>query len=306
MGSRLEFRALPSRLAGRAMAVPRLSGVATAPGGSGEPVYTAGVSTLLYQDNMERYTDVVSMGATSNAGTPCIVPVSSPVWDGGAVDPTTHQLVTGRGGTGQAIQLTYPGTVQAAPGWACYWVGSAPVSTPTYIQFWFKVGSGVPISGTVAIKFIELFHQSGNAGRAQFNTHSPSLGDPSGQATVWQFYDGAGTATNDQGDQPFGPYFDSLLNDGLWHRMTCAYKSHSAVGTKDGLARMWLDGTKLVDVEQATVGVTPPGGVKEWCSQADVDAMSVGVNVDQINWGGAQTTATTQWTYAIDDFLWWY
>ena len=71
---------------------------------------------------------------------------------------------------------------------------------------------------------------------------------------------------------PVGPFWNQL-NDGNWHRMTIAFQSPSGVATRDGYVRIWIDGTKMTDIEQATVGVTPPGGSKPWVSQADVDAM---------------------------------
>ena len=73
--------------------------------------------------------------------------------------------------------------------------------------------------------------------------------------------------------QPVGPYFDQV-NDGHWHRLTIGWWSPTGAATRDGYVRAWLDGTKIIDLEQATVGVTPPGGTKPWCIQGEVDAIA--------------------------------
>lgn len=38
---------------------------------------------------------------------------------------------------------------------------------------------------------------------------------------------------------------------------------------------MWVDGTKIIDVCQTNVGVTPSGGGKPWCTQDTVDQIPV-------------------------------
>jgi hypothetical protein len=69
---------------------------------------------------------------------------------------------------------------------------------------------------------------------------------------------------------------------------------------------MWIDGKKVIDVSAATIGVTPPGGEKVWCTAEDVDALADDDPVDHIAWGATQTGRTPPWTYDLDDFVWWW
>jgi hypothetical protein len=97
------------------------------------------------------------------------------------------------------------------------------------------------------------------------------------------------------------------VDGGQWHRVTYAYKSHVSSSNKDGFARMWLDGKKIIDISQAMVGVVPPGAPYEWCTQADVDFIYVGADgtVDGISFAGPQTTTEGAWTLDWDDFVMW-
>jgi len=71
------------------------------------------------------------------------------------------------------------------------------------------------------------------------------------------------------GYQPVGPYWNQL-NNNQWHRATYLLQPASSPGATDGVARMWVDGTKIVDISAAAAGVTPPGGTKVWCTMAEV------------------------------------
>jgi hypothetical protein len=70
---------------------------------------------------------------------------------------------------------------------------------------------------------------------------------------------------------------------------------------------MWLDGKKIIDVSQATVGIIPPGAAYVWCDQADVDNIFVAGagQLTGVSFAGPQTTSTGPWTLDIDDFIWW-
>jgi hypothetical protein len=68
---------------------------------------------------------------------------------------------------------------------------------------------------------------------------------------------------------------------------------------------MWIDGTKVIDVSAATIGVTPPGGEKPWCLADDVDALAINEGVVNLRFGGPQTTNPPDWTYDVDDLVWW-
>ena len=80
---------------------------------------------------------------------------------------------------------------------------------------------------------------------------------------------------------------------------------NSAAGAEDGFARMWVDGKKIIDVSKATIGVVPAGGVKAWCTAADVDALAANTPTTHVNWGSTQTNTTSAWNLDVDDFTWW-
>ena len=91
--------------------------------------------------------------------------------------------------------------------------------------------------------------------RVQWNTHDhlPCQTDDH-HPTYWQVYDQS-RETTCQANQPVGPYFNDVA-DNQWHRFTYEYRPNSAAGARDGVARMWVDGVKVIDVSAAAIGVT--------------------------------------------------
>jgi hypothetical protein len=266
---------------------------------SGEPVYSPGVSTLVFQDNMDEYTDVVAMGAVSSSTTPRITPHPSPITNSEPVK-SGSQLITGRGGTGKALRLAYSGANQEEQQFITLNMPSTADLTTHYLQYWARVSTSAA-SSVIPVKWFELWHTSGRD-RIQFNTHDP-LPCTGTYRTYWQVYDQS-RETTCQGNQPVGPYFATIA-DGQWHRFTYSYRPNSAAGARDGFARMWVDGVKIIDVSAATIGVTPPGGTKPWCLADDVDALAVNDGIHELWWGSTQTLPSSAWTYDIDDLIWW-
>jgi hypothetical protein len=155
----------------------------------------------------------------------------------------------------------------------------------------------------LAVKWFEAWHNSGKD-RVQWNTHDhlpcPTTG---GHNTWWQVYDQS-RETNCQGNQPVSPFFDQVA-DGQWHRFTYQYRPNTSAGSRDGIARMWIDGVKIIDISAATIGVTPPGGLKPWCDAKDVDSLAVNDGISYLFFGSTETTTAPAWTYDIDDLQWW-
>jgi hypothetical protein len=273
---------------------------------TGEPFYaaTSGV-TLVMADNMDRYTDATSMGAYPlQYSGPMITPNPSPNQTSQPVEAADQVIAPGRGGAGKALRLVYGGVYQEGHALAAINVPAQPDNETVYIQYYARVtaGSNWPLSQPLAVKWLQEFHNHSNS-RLEFATRYPSSTDTKQTApTVWQVIDQAESAGN--ADQPYGPYFHQLA-DGQWHRYTTAIKSHTSTTVKDGFAKMWVDGTLIIDIEQATVGVTPPGGMVPWCTQDDVDHMIAADGVGRVTWGGTQTTTTGSWTYDFDDVIWW-
>src|SRR5262249_27430222 len=131
--------------------------------------------------------------------------------------------------------------------------------------------------------------------------YSNASGHDPTKSTFQQFF--YGNESNDQGQQPNGPYLEDLVNDGEWHRFTYALLGNTAAGSRDGFARMWIDGVKIIDVSQSAVGVTPPGGFKQWCDQQMVDWLRTdrGIDAFYLNFfGGVLTHGDGYWQVAYD------
>lgn len=277
-------------------------------GATGEPSYVPGAGvTLVYGDNMERYTDATSMGAFPYKYTaPQFSPNPAPSQTSTPVD-VTHVLVIspGRDGTGKALRLKYDGIYQESHNLAIVNVPPQPDTQTVYVQYYARVtpSSTWPLTQALAVKWIEQWHVHSQVTRIEFNTRYPSSTNTKQTApTVWQVVDQGESPGN--ADQPLGPFFHQIA-DGQWHRFTTAFKPHKSSTVRDGFAKMWVDGTLIVDIETATIGVTPLGGVSPWCQLADVNNLATADGVAYLNFGGPQTTATGGWTFDFDDLLWW-
>jgi hypothetical protein len=268
-----------------------------------EPVYNSTTDTLVFQDNLDGYADIVSMGAAPQGTTPRIVPNPSPVTTSTAVDTGSNQLVTGRGGTGKAMRMLYSGANQDSAKYTTLNVPATPNLATHYFTYWARITPNPAFTTYLpSIKWFELWHQND---RMQFNTHDHLPCPISGpQDTYWQIYDTGGRESTCQGNQPIGPWFADL-DDGQWHRYTYQYRPNSFVGARDGIARMWIDGTKVLDVSASACGITPPGGYKTWCNVDDIDLIDTEGIAGRIDWGWTQTTVTSPWTLDVDDVYWW-
>lgn len=267
-----------------------------------EPVYNAGTSTLIYAGDP---TDAAYSSAT-NAGALTqnhkhMIPASSPLFDGNAVDTVRQNITTGKGGSGLALQAIYPTNgAQQGPGWVLYQGGSVAAAKTSVFRCQIKMDVASSLTGEFAVKFMRLMTQGQSGGSApQWSTHNHLPWTGGVHPTYWQVYQNSytdsGTYPNgsDQATQPVGPYFNDLLGDGLWHRFTFAWRAHSAVGVYDGFQRMWIDGVKVLDCSNAAVGVTPAGGEKQWTDSNMVQNCLVNDSYGATyGWhlGGTQTT----------------
>jgi hypothetical protein len=270
---------------------------------SDEPVYNAGSNTLVWSNDMDAYTDATAMGATPIGSAPRILPLPSPAADSNPVDASRNQIITpGRGGGGKCIRLLFTGVSQSSSTYLTINTTDPPTNALNHFQWWGRIN--IPnLVNTLAVKWFQAWHAS--VGRMQFNLHDAAPGAPfGGHQNYWQVYDNS-VLTTSQGDQPVGPFLEDV-NDNLWHRFIYQYRCNSGVGARDGVARAWIDGTKIIDISNATIGVTPPGGGKVWCNADDVDAFRVNDGITSVRWGEPQTTDSDPWTLDIDDFKWWY
>lgn len=305
--------------AGVASRRPRRASAVGGGAGSDEPLYTgAGNQTLVFHGDSSSplMATVTAAGAADSNMKLC--PKPSLNISGEAVNTAETDLVTGRNGTGKAWKLIYaasgPSDQDPQPG-----PEVILCRTPNYtgirsqvVTYWSKIEL---ISGSFnTIEYKGMYfsdNQNGGGAFPLYCVHSlsgvnPQTGAPN-KGSFWQLYN-TGLATSDQSTQPIGPYFDDVFNDGIWHRFTHIMRPHSSSGVKDGWQAMWIDGVRVTSTRQSDVGVTPADGWKQWCSQAQVDALNVASESDNfttiIHGGPESSQSNPSWAQLInvDDY----
>jgi hypothetical protein len=264
-------------------------------------VFDPALDVMVYQDNFDQYPSAAAMLTWS---APRMEPTSP------GFDPTKDLLVPGRGGIGNAARLHYTTGQErlyytAMP----YTPRYTPATASVFFQYWFRISKnggpgGSPGWGSTStgMKWFEMW-VPGEVGRNQFSLYS-------GNATTGPLFHVTpfGFAV-DIGDQPVGPYW-LQLNNNQWHRATYLYRPASSAGATDGIFRMWIDGTKVVDISLAAAGVTPPGGTKVWCTLTQVQQILT-QPVETVNLGEFMngslggTGVDLPMDLDFDDFKWW-
>lgn len=282
---------------------------------SGAPAYDATRHQLVYRDSFDQYASVDAMGSVDPPW-PRIVPIPSPVTVSKPVNPALNELIAE--GAGKAIRMKFSGAYQAGADFFLRAQVSPGDAVTNYFQYDARLtypGGPDAVKGIViAPKWFMLWHRRATGLRAQFNIHeawSPGCtADLSkGPRARWQFYDG-NTETPCQAFQPLGPWPYEIA-DAQKHRFVHVYRPQSAVGALDGFAQMYVDGKKIIDVSKEAIGVTPSGGDKPWCVDADVRNIfvqdGIGAAGDRsAHWGGPHTGDPVQpWTLDVHDFTWW-
>ena len=258
----------------------------------------------IYADNMDQYTTPHDMDGWPDPSIHPFYPDQYP--NNYAVITSAHgiggkalRLVYDKGNGDRFIWKTNPENVSTwyAPGTAAF-----------VLQYWFRISKnggpgGGPGYGSTAVgmKWVE-FWNVGNGARTQFSVTAGN----SSTGPLWHVNP---ASRGPVGYQPVGPYWNQL-NNNQWHRVTYLYQPASSPGATDGVARMWVDGTKIVDVSAAAAGITPPGGTKVWCTLAEVATLDV-AQTGMINLGeymnGGLGDGVTDLPMALDfdDFMWW-
>lgn len=208
---------------------PRCAAPASgAPVGDDEPTYNAGTDTLVLSDTFDSYANTAAFESS-----PWIVDRSSYL-----------SLVTGRGGSGQAIRSTY------AEG-----SNTGTLVTRTfsehqflYAQWYFRVTSGIDLTQgglSEGPKNFEAWRVS--SGRLTAGCSGTNLANQQGGSKVgveFQFRDNQMVATlgSEIGftQDVKTPRFDTC-NDGNWHRLTYMLDNGSGMTS----FALWLDGTQV-------------------------------------------------------------
>ena len=210
-------------------------------------------------------------------------------------------LVPGRGGSGNATRVSVAASVTEFNAGA-YTSPNNP-SLATYDgalvwRYYFRLSPSFAVS-FAGYKWMYAYYVGDNA--------RTEIGPGGGTNARFQVNPGSGNF----GMQPVGPYLTwtragqpAALNDGAWHRFTVYYKSTSSAGAHDGVVRVWIDGVKIIDIEQSTVGVTPPGGDRVWCTQAGVDAITTD-KIHLFGWPGNYQAPPISFTQDYDDLKVW-
>jgi uncharacterized repeat protein (TIGR01451 family) len=278
------------------------------PVGQGEPVDPG--SGYLWSDNFDRYTSVISMMSTGGCpagsdgyGLPDAQAVygrrtahaagsvtqacNEEINAGGQV---RYQLITGRNGSGKALRGAIATTTTSqGVDWLTPWGTSSTlahdVTKSLVMQYYFRVSPG-GLPGSVGMKWFELWvNELGGrpVQRLQWSTNG-------GATTQWRVTDGPNTMSGAGRALQSIPPRLSTVNDGNWHRVTYLFKAnttttyshvsgstsatevYSGTSSRDGRIAMWVDGIKIIDIQQSLVNVpVPGGGGAVWCYQSDVD-----------------------------------
>jgi len=279
-----------------------LTEAAQPPPGSDEPTFAPSTDTLIWEDDFDRYTDLQSMGASSNT-------YGDRTQDNrDTEDPDTSHyalLMPGRDGAGnrlRSILLDDPGHAQQSSVWLSPWPASdrySPESATIVFDLWFRVSvGGTP--GTPGCKWFQMWHPGGD--RTQVGLDRGTTERP-----LWGMEPALSGGIN-RTQQPVGPYWDEL-NDAQWHRWALLYKPNTSwdypnPSSRDGMIRVWIDGVKILDYSQATVGVVPRGGRGSWCNQDDVDAIP-DQSVTYLAWPWVFNGTDVGFTIDYDDLRWW-
>jgi hypothetical protein len=278
-----------------------------------EPAFDASKSTMVYQENFDAYTADSLRPPCRSTGTIVDHALSYSTQCGGS-GGLDGSVKVGPGHSGSGLQWHYDGVYQETHGVILPDTAArATGKSTTVVQYWAKfapdvVGAltTVDANGTgnaiVQIKNIMLWHENGT--RFQIMTHAHFA------CTYGPSYSMLGVIDQAEqpctSDQPLGPFFKDFANS-QWHRWTILYKPNTAQGSRDGVARLWIDGTLVIRIEKSACGVTPPGGWKPWCDVTELDALYSGAyGVGSLEWGANRTDQSgIAFTMAIDDVKWW-
>lgn len=279
-------------------------------GGGGAPAYNPGNGdTLVHEDDFDSHTSLQQMW--DDRGTHGFATTNDPV--GGEPESI---ITPGRGGSGKALRMSYPG---GGSQFSCNWNqgdGSAVGDADTIhvFEYWARVTfATTPLADqdtTLGIKWVMIRHPSGD--RIQWHMHWMNgsivcdFAESGAPWTFWQAMD-LSQFSDCQGAQPIGPFIEEVADDGEWHHFVHRYRCNSGSGTRDGFAQMWIDGIKVVSVHIDDVGVIPEGAVRDkpYCALDDIDNLAENITSGQITFGSVYTTNTTAFTIDIDDFRRW-
>lgn len=267
-----------------------------------EPGYTPGTDVLVYEDGFdefatvdERHQRLLQLRQAEGANTHRTFVSDNRFSDSpGALHYQLHGISSpGRGGTGRALRSTYLDVDQNQSSvWITWPIGARkyqPDTATVAIQYWMRTTTPGWQLNWPGFKFFEYWHVTGGS-RSQFGV----LG-PAGNERFHLNPESRGAF----GIQPPGTMRWAELMDGQWHRVTYLIKPSDALGDTRGIARLWIDGRKVVDVSAA-------GVADGFSSVTDVRQVASGTIAylkwpDVLNSNEGRGTGTLE----FDDLRWW-
>lgn len=282
--------------------IPPVTPPTPVPPSSGEPVFRAGIDSLIHADNFDafastadRYTELKRLRSTFGPSShPVFINDNRNVESPPASFFTAHQVVApGRGGSGRALRCVYPGD----PGnTSCSWktwpeAKKYPLDTSTnVVTMWLRVVSVGWQINNPGWKFWEAWHPGGTQ-----RTQVSIVGGPGNE--VW--------SVNPASRGTFGvqpafaqPHWKALAADGAWHRLTFVYRPNTAANDTTGVARLYVDGSKVVDLSAL-------GARTGYCTVAEVRQLTTDP-IQYIKWPDVLNSNAGRGTGIIetDDFTW--
>lgn len=308
----------------------RRGGGSTVGGSQGEPDYAAvpnwaefgnGIttgnialdSTHGLWESFDRYASVATMRDASTYGTYGLH--SQPRGDGANA---AYSLITGRSGAGQAFRITYSVTgSQLAPSLTLPWRNgdqddmyplphtnyTLDGTTSLVVQWWWRISADIVNGGWW--KWMMNWYHEDAAKRTESSNYQ--------NRSAWNhgYWDNIPVTCH-----VIHPYFTDLI-DGQWHRQTNVFRGNTTwtntdppgLSARNGRAATFLDGYKVVDMQQSTFGVTPDTTVwgaplRTWTDQDWVDDIPART-VEYIRWPGDMLSVVNAGTLDFDDVRIW-
>jgi uncharacterized repeat protein (TIGR01451 family) len=205
-----------------------------------------------------------------------------------------HGISTpGRGGTGRALRSTF---LDLGANQSSTWI-TWPTSRRKYepdtatvvVQYWMRTTTPGWQINWPGFKFFEYWHATGTS-RSQFSVQGPP-----GDEKFHFNPESRGTF----GLQPEGTVRWASVMDGAWHRVTYMMRPANAFGDARGVARMWIDGRKVIDISVV-------GASEGYSRLEDIQQLAASPAV-YLKWPDVLNTNEGRGvgTLEFDDLRWW-
>lgn len=167
-----------------------------------------------------------------------------------------------------------------------------------YHRFTFSCKPSTPMPGTL---FID--HTTGNGTFSVSPGTALHVGD---RVAVNGYNSTNSTMTVDSYDGNVSAHFVRDIDSGFSGDWTVDYNNGLYCLHPDGWARMWVDGTRIIDISSSAVGVTPPGGVKAFTPfLQNIFTLPVGSSAADAAFGSFAFGSSPAFSLDVDDYQRW-